>query len=384
MAHPAIRWAVGVAAASALLGLLWFLRAAVFPFLAALGLAFLLSPLVDWGVRRGLARPWAVLLVYATLGVALAALVAFGVPIVVQEAQALADRLPVYSRMVEDAGRAWQRHYAAWRLPRPLRHAIDAGLVRLEGSLAATLRSWVTGIGRVFQLAIVIVLAPVLAFYILSDLPRIQAAGLRWLPPRQRQSLIRYFMELDAMLSGYVRGQLLLALAVAGLSSAALFGLGVPYPLLLGLFAGLGELIPYFGPIAGAVPAVGVALLQSPGLAAAVVVAFFLIQQVESAVVGPFIMRSSLGLHPLVVIFALLAGAELGGLAGVMLALPVTGFAIVTIRFLYRLLLRWAPAPGDPAIARDEPHLAAIEEGQGDGRGVFLDAMREHQEGARE
>lgn len=340
LAPPGRRWAAGLLGAAAILGALWLLRAAVSPFLVALALAFLLSPLVEWGVRRGLARPWAVLLVYAASGVAFAALVAFAVPILAQEAQALADRLPAYARLVDDATRDWQRHYAALRLPRPLRHALDGGIARLEGALAATLRSWVAGIGHLFHVALFLVLAPVLAFYILSDLPRIQTAGLRWLPPAERQSLLRYFTELDAMLSGYVRGQLLLALAIAGLSSAALFALGLPYALLLGLFAGMGELIPYFGPIAGAVPAVGVALLQSPGLAAAVVVAFLLIQQVESAVVGPFIMRSSLGLHPLVVIFALLAGAELGGLAGIVLALPATGFVIVTVRFFYRLLLR--------------------------------------------
>lgn len=335
-----MRWGAGAAAVGAVVGLAYLLRGALAPFALAAALAYLLAPLVEWAARHGLSRPWAVLLVYALVGVVLAALVAFAVPVFVTEVQNLADRLPQYTRQVQSAIEHAQRDYARAALPPTVRDAIDAAIERAQASLHARLRAWLSGLVGLARDVLVLAVAPVLAFYMLVDLPRLKQASVRWLPPEARQSLMRYFGELDAMLSGYVRGQLTLAFIVGALATLALFVLGVPYALLLGALAGLGELIPYFGPVAGAVPSVAVALTESSRLALSVVIAFVIIQQLESAVVGPFVMRTTLGLHPLVVIFSLLAGGQLAGLGGVILAVPFVGFLVVTARFVYRLLVR--------------------------------------------
>ncbi|MBE3590325.1 MAG: AI-2E family transporter [Firmicutes bacterium] len=340
LARPAVRWGAGAAAVGTAAGLAYALRGTLAPFLLAAGLAYLLAPLVEWAVRHGLGRAWAVLLVYALVGVVLAALVAFAVPVFVNEVQNLADRLPQYTRQVQAGVRHVQKDYARAALPPTVRDAVDAAVERAEASLQARLRAFLAGlVGLVRDLAL-LAIAPVLAFYMLVDLPRLKRASVRWLPPEARHSLVRYFAELDAMLSGYVRGQLMLAFIVGALATLALAVLGVPYALLLGAFAGLGELIPYFGPVAGAVPSVAVALTVSSRLALSVIVAFVIIQQLESAVVGPFVMRTTLGLHPLLVIFSLLAGGQLAGLAGVILSVPFMGFLVVTGRFLYRILVR--------------------------------------------
>ncbi|MBX6350393.1 MAG: AI-2E family transporter [Clostridia bacterium] len=328
------------AAVLAALALVWALRGVLAPFLVAGAFAFLFAPAVAWCEAKGLARAWAVLLVYACVALAVAALVAFAAPVAEMEARELALRLPGYARLLAASARHLSGHWNALGLPAPIREAFEGGAERLLARWTGAIRGFGEGLGGLFEWLLTLALAPVLAYYILCDWPHIREAALRWLPPDRRQSLLRYFAELDAALSGYVRGQLILALAVAGLATTALFLLGVPYALLLGAFAGAGELVPYLGPVVGAVPAVAVALLRSPELALFTALAFVVIQEVESAVLGPFVLRSTVGLHPLAVIFALLAGAELAGPAGLVLALPATAWAVVTARFLVRELVR--------------------------------------------
>lgn len=339
-ARRAARLGLAALSIAAALFALWSLRGILAPFLLAGAVAFLFAPAVGWCEARGLSRGWAVLLVYACVALGLAGLVAFAAPVAEAEARELVVRLPEYSRFAQRAARHLSAHWAQLGLPAPLRAAAEGGADRLLARSADALRGWSEGLGRLLDAAISLALAPVLGYYILCDWPHIREAALRWLPPDRRQSFIRYFGELDAALSGYVRGQLILALAVAGLATAALFVLRVPYALLLGAFAGAGELVPYLGPVAGAIPAVLVALMRSPELALFVALAFVVIQEIESAVLGPLILRSTVGLHPLAVIFALLAGAELAGPVGLVLALPAVAALVVTVRFLARELVR--------------------------------------------
>jgi predicted PurR-regulated permease PerM len=149
------------------------------------------------------------------------------------------------------------------------------------------------------------------------------------------------------VLSAYIRGQLLLVLFVGGLATVALILIGVPFPLVLGLIAGIFEVLPYIGPILGAIPAVVVALLSDPISALWVAGAFFVIQQVENLVLVPRISGESVKLHPALVMVSLVIGNELAGLLGMLIAVPVTAVVRDVFKYLYLRFLDEPLAPDD-------------------------------------
>jgi predicted PurR-regulated permease PerM len=202
-------------------------------------------------------------------------------------------------------------------------------------------------------------LAPILAFYMLRDIDHVKERFVRSLPARYRQDILALLRALDRVLAGFVRGQMLLALLVGSLAATATALLGFRYPILLGIWAGLTEFIPYVGPVLGAIPAVLAGLSVSPLLALETVLAFAIIQQLENAVLSPRIMGHSVGLHPLVVLFAVLASGYLVGGWGLILALPVTGLLrVLWCFFVARLTAAPPPLIAAPAARpehRDPP-----------------------------
>lgn len=163
--------------------------------------------------------------------------------------------------------------------------------------------------------------------------------------------------DLDQVISGFVRGQILLSLAVGSLSALTAVLFGLRYSLLLGFWAGLTEFIPYVGPVVGAVPAVLAGLAVSPLRAVEVALAFAVIQQIESALLSPKIMAENVGLHPLMVMLTVLTGGYLLGGVGLILAVPTVGLVRVLWRFA---VARLTDPPGysmTPAVpmARPEP-----------------------------
>ncbi|MDE3077642.1 MAG: AI-2E family transporter, partial [Chloroflexota bacterium] len=136
----------------------------------------------------------------------------------------------------------------------------------------------------------------------------------------------------------YLRGQLVVALMVAILAGLGSQLLGLHYAVVVGALAGLFELIPFFGPVLSAIPALLIALFQGPLLRfVAVLVLFIVIQQVESNIIGPRITGHAVGLHPLLVMFSILVGVELAGIWGAIFAVPVAGVAVAVVRKLYAI-----------------------------------------------
>lgn len=331
---------LGPALAAAALGAVYLLRSVLTPFLCAGLLCYLVAPLVDTLQRRvRLPRALAILGSYAALGLFLAAFAAFVLPGLIGELQRLAAGLPALFAGAEARLAAARAGYRGLPLPPALRSAADAALLRGEAGARAALGQALAGLLGAFGLVFPLLLAPVIAFYLLADLPRLRAQWARLLPPGARQPVALCLGELDAVLAGWVRGELLVALAVGSMATAAVLLLHLRYAFTLGLVAGLGELLPYFGPVLGALPALAVAG-SSGGLPAVLytAVAFLAIQQVESAFLAPRVVGGAVGLHPLVVIGALLLGERLGGLAGVVLAVPAAGCLRVLARHGVRAL----------------------------------------------
>lgn len=150
--------------------------------------------------------------------------------------------------------------------------------------------------------------------------------------------MLLYIRDVDKTFGSYIRGQLLVALCVGVISTITFWVLGVPYPVILGLFVGATDLIPYFGAIISAVPAIGVALLDSTSLAIYVAISLFIIQQVEGNILSPLIVGRTVHLHPVLIIFALLIGVEVAGVIGLLVAVPVTAIMKVTLMHIRQYL----------------------------------------------
>jgi predicted PurR-regulated permease PerM len=336
------RRAVLLAGAAAIAGGIWLLvrvREVLVPFALAGVLVYLVEPLVGRLHRRGLSRPWAILLSYGLLGLLAGLAVAVVVPDLVRELTDLGDLLPGYAARADALLR--QLREGGNRLPAPVLSAVQAGVGHLQSRGEDAIRSATAGLLSVVGGFLSLLLAPFLGYYFLADLPRFRARLLTAVPARARPAVLAYLRDLDATLSGFVRGQLLTAAAIGALVALAMMLLRLQYALTLGVLAGIGELVPYFGPAMGALPGLAVAGAHSWRLVLEVALAYALIQQIESAILHPYIMGQTMGLHPLTVVFALLAGGELAGLAGLLLAVPVTGAVQVTGVHLVRAAVAW-------------------------------------------
>lgn len=332
----------GIGAALALA--LWLLGPVLTPFVVAAVLGYALNPLVDALARRRMPRPLAALLVEVlALLVALAALLLI-VPILVKELPVLRDQIPVLLTRLD-----------VWLQPKLARFGIDVALdvasikAFILSHMGDNTDSWLgtaldsLRIGGSFMLGLLggAVLLPLVLYYVLVDWPQIVARTQALVPPRTRAAFDSFMSECDRMLGQYLRGQLLVMAILAAFYSIglALFGFDLALP--VGVFTGVAVFIPYVGFGLGLLLALLVGLLQFGGLygIVAVAVVYGLGQVVESFYLTPRLVGERIGLHPITVIFALLAFGQLFGFIGVLIALPVSAVGAVAFQRLKALYL---------------------------------------------
>jgi predicted PurR-regulated permease PerM len=183
----------------------------------------------------------------------------------------------------------------------------------------------------------VLVLAPLLALYMLIDLRRGKALAVELTPPRHREEAVYVASAVATALGSFVRGQLLVAFIVGVASSIGLWLLGIPFWLIIGILAGILNLIPFAGPVVGGALAAIVALLDgSVGKALLAILVFTLIQQVDNHVITPLVQRARVQLSPMVIVLALIVGGSLAGLLGVLVAVPLTAAVRIVVGHLWR------------------------------------------------
>jgi predicted PurR-regulated permease PerM len=342
-------------------GLIWAARAVLLPYILGLVLAYLLLPLVNWLDHHmparlhtwQIARLLSILLTYLVLIALIVGFFAFAVPIIAQQVNNLIDNWPGLTSRVED----WGQRGLGWytnTIPNDWRQTIETNLkgllddvaTAIKNGLVATVRTVSNTIGFVIGLVVI----PFWMFYILHDESQVKSGVLQALPQQLRPDVQCVARLIDDVLSAYIRGQLLLCLFVGGMAMIALFIIGVPFALILGTLAGLFEILPFVGPILGAIPAVVVALLSDPGSAIWVAASFFAIQQVENLILVPRISGKSVQLHPAMVMVVLVVGNELAGFWGMLLAVPFTATIRDVFKYLYLRLLDEPLAP-EAAVA---------------------------------
>jgi predicted PurR-regulated permease PerM len=321
------------------------LREILLPFVAGMVLAYLLDPLASRLERLGLNRLVATLAIMGLFMVAVVALILLAAPVIVAELAKFIEHFPLYVRQVgelaSDPGRPW------------LRKIVGEGLGRAEQSInelaslgadrfADVLRSVWTG-GRalisVFSLAIV---TPIVACYLVYDWKRMIAAVDTWVPPARRDVVRALAREIDDTISGFVRGQSALCLALGLFYAAALSLIGLHHGLLIGLAAGLISFVPYLGSLTGLVVATCVAIAQfwpRWGLIALVPATFFVGQSLGDYVLSPYLVGRRINLNPVWLLFALFAFGYLFGFVGLLIAVPLAAAIGVLVRFAMKQYL---------------------------------------------
>ncbi len=386
--RPAFRPISGsVLIALSLLGLalalyvVWELRSLIGTMVFASLVAYALSPVVGWLERAGVNRTLGIILVTTLMVATVALLLIFIVPALCREIAELAGQVPAYLQKAKlVASSLWERVFGE-KFPSDAQSFIDtltpqADTLKAMASKAAKpigtiIAGTFKGIVAFILWLVGIAIMPVIVFYLLRDFDRITEGAVALIPKEKRNVVVGLFREINSTLGNLVRGQLLVALILSVLYCTGLWLIGVPYWPLLGFISGFASIIPYFSLVVGLIPSAIVAGFHSDPWwlnPLYVVLLFAGVQTLEGLVITPKIVGKKVGLHPLLIILALLIGGTLGGFVGIVLAVPCAAVLRVLFTHFYKRIRREADDEQDkqpkvePAKQPEvQPEPAALE-----------------------
>jgi predicted PurR-regulated permease PerM len=318
---------------------LWFFSSILLPFVAGMALAYFLDPVADWLERRGLSRTMATIVILVCFVTVFALALMLVIPIIISQFTQFAAALPGYITELQQIISSPQTSF----LPPWISSQIEtvkenfsqvlsqgAGFI---GSLLGQI--WNSGKAIVDVMSLLVV-TPVVAFYILLDWDRMVSKVDSWIPRDQVQVVRELAREMDRSVAGFIRGQGSLCLILGIYYAVGLSLVGLNFGLLIGFVAGMISFIPYIGSLIGLVMAIGVALVQFwpdfPWIIAVAAV-FFSGQFIEGNILQPKLVGQSVGLHPVWLMFALFAFGALFGFVGLLIAVPAAAMVGVLVRF---------------------------------------------------
>jgi len=314
---------------------LFLVREVLLSFVLGAILAYLLFRPVLYIEKKGLKRIWAILVLYLVVLAVLTLLFSFAVPGIVRELGEMADIVPEYAQEVQDmAGKADKI-----QMPEKMSAIFKENFSKVENNIYGGLKKFIGGFYNFLSKVFAVVFSPILAFYIINDWEKIRDGFLTTLSPGVRREVIAIFEQIDDVLIEFLKGHFMVAAFVGTMIGVSAAILGVDFPLLLGILSGVTNLIPYFGAFLGGIPAVVIALSQSFRLAIYMAIAILIVQQIEGNIITPRIIGNKLGMHPLLIVFALLSGEKLLGIWGMLMAVPIAAVLKVILGWAYLKLV---------------------------------------------
>ena len=356
-----VSWAVvGMAAVVFVVGVvLWTVRVIFPPLVLAGAIVFLLNPVVTRLQRHGVPRAAGAGIAY--LGVLAVFVVAGWIifPVAADQAEGLGDEWPEIEAKAEqwiddvaDASEGTFLEFTRQELEDAFQD--DNATFRQQLDQARDI-----GV-RVFHFILILVLGPIIGFYLLVDAPHVRSVLESLVPDGARAEVDHVARRLNRAIGGFFRGQLVVALIVGVMCSIGLFAIGLRFWFLVGMIAGLFNVVPLIGPWVGGVPGIVIALTTGSSLqAVGVVVVMVVVQQIDNHFITPQVMQRAVQLHPAAVVLALLAGGSLGGFFGLLLAVPAAAVLKIVCGHLWRVHVLGEPLPE-----------AAAEEDAGEGPGI--------------
>ena len=302
---------------------LYFSRGILAPFIIAAFLTYLISPLVNKIMLTGVKRWVAVILLVFLFSSFVICAVSFVVPVINNEISVLSKKYPEYNIYIHNIIAKVQYYFDKFIPFLKKYNMVDTIMSKLNSFVAGEAARLPKSI---FSVLSIIVLVPFLTFFMLLGYKKIVNSLIHLVPAKYVETVLYVFYEIDFVMGKYIRGQIIEVLFVGVCSVIGLSILGVNYAFLIGFVAGVCNLIPYLGPAVGLITAVIVAAIQfqSMLIVIKVVCLFLIIQQLDNQIVQPVVIGQNVNLSPVVMIFALLAGAEIFGFLGILFAVPVT------------------------------------------------------------
>lgn len=301
----------------------------ILPFIIAAFITYLLHPVVEKIHEAGLHRGIAVFIIYFLFFGGIGYATYKGLPEVIKQLRELAENVPQLTNQYLGFIELIQDKTAAW--PEGIQNKVDTSIGTLEQKLALMLSNILNSILEIVGSLFTIAIIPFISFYMLKDY-RLMKRAVWFLTPRKwRKNGTLILRDIDKSLGSYIRGQIFVC-AVIGILSATLFWVfEMKYPLLLGLIIGITNVIPYFGPIIGAIPAVIIAFTISVKMVIITIAIVLVLQFLEGNILSPLIVGKSLHMHPLIIMLSLFSGGEIGGIVGMILSVPIVAILKVVL-----------------------------------------------------
>ncbi len=321
------------------------LKAILLPFVAGIVIAYFLNPIADRLDSWGLGRVGASVLIVLAVGVVVVAALVFLLPLLAAQLQQLAATMPGEAMRLKGIVETWVREHYAGTFPQ-----LEAGIDNATQELAKNWASWAGIIARsiwdqslaLFNFVSLMLVTPLVVFYLLVDWHRMIDAIDGWLPREHAPTVRRLAGEVNDAVSAFIRGQGTVCLILGTFYALALTAVGLKYGLLIGLTTGLLAFVPFVGWALGILTATGLAVVQYwPDLIpiAKVVAVFLAGQALDASLLSPKIVGSKIGLHPVWLLFALFVFSYLFGFVGMLVAVPVAAATAVVVRFALRVYL---------------------------------------------
>ncbi|WP_025028764.1 AI-2E family transporter [Caldalkalibacillus mannanilyticus] len=307
-----------------------------FPFLIAGVLYYLFRPLVDFLCSKKIPRVIAILLLYLSLIAVMGGLILKIGPVLQQQVQNLIDNAPKIADTLRYQWQNYQLNQASF--PSYINEAIVFITSKAEQMLYYIGYNVTTILGAITSFIVIMVIVPLILFYLLKDGKKAPDQLLNFLPNGEKREGKQILSDMNKALSTYVQGQVIVSLCVGIMVYIGYLVIDLEYSLILALVAMFTNVIPFVGPFIGLLPALIVGFIDSPGMMIKVMLIVLVAQQIESNFISPQIMGRALDVHPLTIILLLLVASSLGGILGLILAVPIYAMLKVVVKHAYRLI----------------------------------------------
>jgi predicted PurR-regulated permease PerM len=317
---------------------LWGFSSILLPFVAGMALAYFLDPVADWLERRGLSRMMATIVILIGFVLVFSLSLMVIIPVIFSQLNDFAQALPSYIAKLQELIATPQAFLPGWLSNQfdTVKDNFSAVMSEGAGFIGTLLQQlWASG-KTLLDVVSLLVVTPVVAFYILLDWDKMVAKVDSWVPRNQTETVRRLAREMDSAIAGFVRGQGSICLILGIFYAIGLSLIGLNFGLLIGFVAGMISFIPYVGSVIGLLLSVGVAVVQFwPDYTWIIATAavFFAGQFIEGNILQPKLMGSRIGLHPVWLMFALFAFGAMFGFVGLLIAVPAAAVVGVLVRF---------------------------------------------------
>lgn len=314
-----------------------FVQTLFFPFLVSGVLFYLFRPVVGGLQKLGIPKTLSILLIYLVFIGLFVLLGLIAGPLLKEQFQRLVENFPqimdkARQKFMELNRQPWVNQYVDWNeISIQVTDYLKSSLTQIGTNIA-------NFIGILTNILVVFVTVPFILYYMLKEGEKAPAYLLRLLPEREREQGRKILSDMDAALSSYIKGQVLISVFVGVIVYIGYLIIGIDYSLILALVTMFTNVIPFIGPLIGTIPALVVGFIESPMMVVKVLIVAVIAQQLEGNLISPLVMGKNLNIHPLTIILLLLVAGSLGGFLGLLLAVPTYAVLKVVVSHFYRLL----------------------------------------------